>query len=524
MKQTTLLRLPHKAMLSVLCLPLLSVAQTNDCNDNAGGQLSVGTSCNPVTFNSSNNTDYWDDAWWYGVCNEDDYDDAWMWFDATSTSTTITYTPSNGDPILTIFEGGCSPGMSNIVACSDNIGTVSETTTFATTPGQRYRIRIQNWGSNATMNGTVCAFSAGGGATTASDCAVATNVCTDLSFQIDPNGYGAINEIPASGSYGNPSTNPASANYGCLLVGEYNSTWMVVNISSSGNLEFVFGGLGAQAGYYDWIMYPYTGAATCTAIASNTVAPVRCNWNAVSSGGTGISDVIPGGGNAGNFEPPLAVTAGQQYIICFSNYSNAVTTVPLQFLTDAGNAGVSCTPLGFTMDGMTIQCLDGSRRIEWQVPALSEVTKYAVEKSRDHVSWETVETVYNGELQGSKIHFTVDDYTGGAGLEYYRIKQYLPDGAMVLSSTLTADCSGGDDPFRVYPNPNDGIMQLTYESATDAILEFVDIYGKTVYSQRLDRTVNTKTVQVRAVGVPAGMYLYRIVMDSKTKTGSVIIR
>ena len=46
-----------------------------------------------ITFNSTNNTDYWDDAGIWGVCNEGDFDDAWMWFDATSTSTTAEYMP-----------------------------------------------------------------------------------------------------------------------------------------------------------------------------------------------------------------------------------------------------------------------------------------------------------------------------------------------------------------------------------------------------------------------------------------------
>lgn len=509
-------------MLCIIMQPLYS--QTSNCDDTPAGELTVGTGCTPVTFNSTNNTDYWDDAWWYGMCNEDDYDDAWMWFDATSTSTTVTYTPSSGDPILTIFQGACSPTSSSNIACSDNIGLTAETLTFATVPGTRYHIRIQNYNTNNSMNGTVCAYSAGGGSTTASDCSVATNICTNLSFQIDPNGFGTINEIPASGSLGNPSTNPASSNSGCLLVGEYNSTWMIINISVSGNLEFVFGGLGAQTGYYDWIMYPYSGAASCTGIASNTLAPVRCNWNAVDYGGTGISDAVPAGGDAGNFEPPLAVTAGQRYIICFSNYSNSVTTVPLEFLTDAGNAGVSCTPLGFTMDGLSVECFSDFRKISWSSPVGNNVTRFVVEKSRDNIVWEEVETVYNGSDNGEgKLNYEVIDPSNPNTLEYYRVKQYLNDGMFLPSAVISADCDDERDLYRIYPNPNNGLMNLEYESASDATLEFYDIYGKKVFSEILERSVKAKTVQITAVDVPAGIYTYRITMESTIKTGSVII-
>ena len=88
----------------------------------------------------------------------------------------------------------------------------------------------------------------------APDCsdAVNNNICTNASFQIDPNGAG-LEEL--NGSVSNPSINPSSSNSGCLLTGETNSTWMIINISSSGLLEFSFGQDGGT-GCLDWIMWP----------------------------------------------------------------------------------------------------------------------------------------------------------------------------------------------------------------------------------------------------------------------------
>lgn len=131
-----------------------SFGQLNDCGNGAAGELTVGTTCNPVTFNSNNNTDYWDGA---SGCGAEDRDDAWGWFDATSTSTTITYN-SNRDAVLHLFTGGCSTGITSI-ACSDSTWSGDETITYATTPGVRYRIRIQRFNDNANMNGTICVYS-----------------------------------------------------------------------------------------------------------------------------------------------------------------------------------------------------------------------------------------------------------------------------------------------------------------------------------------------------------------------------
>ena len=150
------------------------------------------------------------------------------------------------------------------------------------------------------------------------------NVCTNASFQVDPNGSGNIVEF-TSGSFTNPSINPASLNSGCLLSGELNSTWMVVNIATTGTLEFSFGADGGS-NCYDWIMWPYNGLATCNQIINNTLQPIRCNWNGFCEGFTGVATPLPPGGDASNFEPEINVVCGQQYLICLSNFSSATTS------------------------------------------------------------------------------------------------------------------------------------------------------------------------------------------------------
>lgn len=173
---------------------------------------------------------------------------------------------------------------------------------------------------------------------TAGDCNSAVNVCTNLNFQISPNGFGNVNEL-GLGTISNPSTNPASGNMGCLLAGEQNSTWVIVNIAQSGTLQFSFGSPGPTQ-CFDWIMWRYT-PSTCSQILNNQIAPVRCNWNSPCNSFTGMASPVPNGGNSTNFEPPLPVLCGEQYLICFSNYSSAVTTVPLNFF---GTAVVTCAP------------------------------------------------------------------------------------------------------------------------------------------------------------------------------------
>ena len=190
----------------------------------------------------------------------------------------------------------------------------------------------------------------------APDCQDAEYVCSDngtlFSLSIGP---GAVNDIPTGSTTSNPSINPGPAgNSGCLLSGELNPNWFVINVGSSGVLEFTIGSSGSS-GYYDWALWPYyDGAAgnACTDIQNNTLPPAACNWNGSSAGFTGMyaQGSLPPGANQSNFEYAIPVVAGEQYVLCFSNFSSGSGNVSLTFGNDIpGNnnpnsAVVSCTP------------------------------------------------------------------------------------------------------------------------------------------------------------------------------------
>ena len=112
---------------------------------------------------------------------------------------------------------------------------------------------------------------------------------------------------------------------------------MIVNVASTGTMQFSFGADGGLD-CYDWIMWQYT-PTTCTNIINNTLPPVACNWNGGCESFTGMASPLPAGGDPTNFEAPLNVACGEQYLICFSNFSSALTSVPLNFF---GSATVAC--------------------------------------------------------------------------------------------------------------------------------------------------------------------------------------
>lgn len=518
----------------ILLLAISQVAAVFGQSDNCTGSvpsLTVGTSCTPTSYSIP--TSYFDNFSSEPSCGYDDVD-GFFQFTATSTYTTVTITDAtaNGpNPGLMVVSGTCGGTLTSL-GCSQSTATNgnNESVSFNTVVGQVYLIVIfatnaSNTGPpNQATNGTVCVTeSTYTGPVVASECANYVNICSNAGFQIDPNGYGAINEIPSSGSIGNPLYDPfwgpvspwGGGNMGCLQVGENNSTWMVINVYTAGNLSFSFGAGGAQAGYYDWIMYPYSGASTCNAISSNSLAPVRCNWNAVNYGGTGLASTLPSGGDWGNYEPPLAVAANTQYIICFSNYSSVATTVPIAF---SGTATVGCSALGLNSTNFSVNtlCESGDALISWDAP-LGTTNTYEVQRSYTGEAWEIIGKVTTPSSIGTENQqYTFRDALEQNKLVFYRLKEIHADLSSTYSELKSVICKPEITPNTLSPNPSSDLTNLTYYSKQAGTLYIFDAIGRPMEQVPLENT-NGKIVlkPIDVSGLQAGAY--RFVVDLGTE-------
>lgn len=397
--------------------------------------------------------------------------------------------------------------------CIDDVIATGNTPSFNLTAGTTYYFILDPEGTG-TYTYTFY-LDCPGTVVTASDCPSAVNICDNASFQIDPNGYGASVEIPALGTIGNPDNNNpgGSGNWGCLRSGtiELNSTWMIINIATSGNLEFSFGAGGAQSGFYDWIMYPYSGSSTCTQIPTGNYAPVRCNWNGSSTGGTGCAAAgnIPAGGVASNYEVPLPVTAGQQYIICFSNYSSAVTSVPLDFF---GTAQVSCTALPVELINFNGYAEGENNVLRWTSATELNTAHYITEYSYDGINFAFLGQV---EAQGGS---TITSYSfihsnPQLALTYYRLRAVDYDNMASQSGIINIERGAGNIlEADVYPNPAENEMNLEIISPDEinVIAEITDISGKIIHRQIIQAEEGRKVIELNTSNWKDGMYFMQL--------------
>ncbi|MEO8068571.1 MAG: T9SS type A sorting domain-containing protein [Flavobacteriales bacterium] len=145
------------ALIASSSRPFEVAAQSSSdaCGFAGANQYTVNSTCSFQTFNKP--TSYVNNMN-PGGCSSSTNDDAFGWFQATSTVTAITYDPlTNLDAILHVFSGAC--GSLTQLGCS-NIGGngVNESVTIATTIGTNYQFRVQRNGSDALMDGSICVY------------------------------------------------------------------------------------------------------------------------------------------------------------------------------------------------------------------------------------------------------------------------------------------------------------------------------------------------------------------------------
>lgn len=179
------------------------------------------------------------------------------------------------------------------------------------------------------------------------DCSQSEYVCGQNGTSFGLNTNSSPTGLPSGLNVSNPSTNPSGQNSGCLFSNGTYPNWFQITIGTSGNLEFLIGQAGGS-GFYDWALWQINTAdptLSCNQIFNNQLAPVACNWNASSTGFTGMwNNGVPPGGNAGNFQQSIPVLAGQTFVLLFSNYSGGSGMTQLSFPSHPGSAQVACSP------------------------------------------------------------------------------------------------------------------------------------------------------------------------------------
>jgi hypothetical protein len=236
----------------------------------------------------------------------------------------------------TLILAGCNQ---DLPPCGSNTYPSSEITMSGLSTGATYYIMVDGYGS---LTGTFSLLMIDAGPacslnfppTPGQDCLAAFPVCKTAINVANP-GPQAVGSNCEFGSFVN-----------CLASGERGSYWYKVNIVSNGFLEFTIvpndwaGAPTTACTDYDFAVWKTKtagalGPANCTNLGS--VAPISCNYSFLGVTGcySAANTVAPPGypGFDGAFQQRIAVTAGDEYLLNVSNFTNSTSGFALNFST-----------------------------------------------------------------------------------------------------------------------------------------------------------------------------------------------
>jgi len=468
---------------------LSAFAQTNACNDNAGGQMPVNNSCNYSFFDIDHNNDFWDGA---TGCGATDVDATWGWFTATSTSTTITYDPLTAgfDPIVTIFTGACAANMTALTCVNAAGNNGVETVVVPTTNGTVYRVRVQGSNNNDWL-GDLCIYNtvppASGSNTT---CAAPSPICSGSPIAFIANEGGA-----------NASTINPGNDYDCLFTSP-NPSWYYLEIDQSGNLVIDITA-GSDVDYEIW--GPFPSLANAMGQCNNYGIPEDCSYSA-----SAIEQAVVNG-----------VVSGEVYVLLVTNYANTIQTININEAgtnTASTNCGIVPLPVGYT--NWDIARVNDEVRLIWSTDFEEDNSKFYIQRSESGYVWETIGVVNgNGNSDGPNDY----SYTDKEALEvlsYYRLMQVDNDGTASYTSVLAVEGIAQND-IKIYPNParNNFTIRTTGSKIDEVIL--TGLVGR---NYPVDYTVDGSNILVNTEHLASGSYTVTVISNGESMTERLFIQ
>ncbi|MGV3632342.1 MAG: CUB domain-containing protein [Bacteroidota bacterium] len=393
--------------------------------------------------------------------------------------------PNTASPILGTYSGNSSPG-------------VVTSTTGCLTFNFQSDASVRRPGWEAAISCVPCGTPP---APSPQNCAGATLVCSDQSFQGNSDGSGSINDLGGS-------------NDGCLA-GENQSSWYYFTPLTGGTIQL---NISPQNGSddYDFAIWGPLAGLTCPPAA----APLRCSY-AAGGGNTGLqsgaADQTEGaGGN--RFVSPLSVNAGEVYVLIVDNFSESTQPFTLDW-TLTGGCSLGCTVLPSELLDFSIAYKEQAGILSFTTASERDVDFFTIEISRDGISWQNLGEIKAKGNSTEKTHYHLEDKKPFYGTTYYRLSETDIHGKKEVLETISGEFY--DDDYFLYPVPANKVLRLEGKNLSSSNFTLHSSIG-----EKLDihYSVMGDKVEFNVDKLKNGVYFLGIEYKGSKTTERVVIR
>lgn len=154
--------------------------------------------------------------------------------------------------------------------------------------------------------------------------------------------------------------------------------------------------------------------------------------------------------------------SGDIMTVCFDlNTSSAcdpITICPMLFC----NTSICSTALPIELLSFDAECENNNTLITWITASEINNDYFVLEKSIDGINFYELATIKGAGNSNTQLSYSAIDDEHLPGVGYYRLNQIDFDGQNSYSNTIVKECGSND--FNIYPNPTNGIINITLDN------------------------------------------------------------
>ncbi|RZM09926.1 MAG: T9SS type A sorting domain-containing protein, partial [Pedobacter sp.] len=182
--------------------------------------------------------------------------------------------------------------------------------------------------------------------------------------------------------------------------------------------------------------------------------------------------------------------------------------------------GASITTLPVTLVDLTVKVQTNAVELNWQTSYEQNNKGFEIYRRGDGGEFTRVGEISGKGNSAVAINYTFRDKNPLDGNNYYRLVQIDNDGKPTNLGERVTTFQLVDKDIKVSPNPTSDIATLTFPIATYETLELMDLNGKVLYRQYLDRSVSSVDLSLAKYAV--GSYLVKLSGNGVQKLNKLI--
>lgn len=188
----------------------------------------------------------------------------------------------------------------------------------------------------------------------------------------------------------------------------------------------------------------------------------------------------------------------------------------------------SINPLPVTLTFLNSECTDNGIEIKWQTASEHNSNYFNVEKSRDGLTWNVIDSI---EAAGNSVvlidYSILDDENLTSDVVYYRLNQFDQNGIKKVYGPISAKCDNITDfNASVYPNPtlNDFSIEINLTYSQNIAITIYGNDGKEIAKSFSKVNAGNTIIPIDRSNLNAGLYTIQVNGEYHSKTMKLIVQ